>query len=118
MSDELLHRTKDHPRDCVHGSQIGKCDTCDLDDAENQIKALELALAEAKQKVTELAAHNALLMQVSWEMKEGKPDAFYKIKDARNIRQMMPLLSSRAWKNAKQSQNSIPTLLTGQTVKM
>jgi|TARA_Y100001970_G_scaffold224984_2_gene277591 hypothetical protein len=84
MSDELLHRTKDHPRDCVHGSQIGKCDTCDLDDAENQIKALELALAEAKQKVTELAAHNALLMQVSWEMKEGKPDAFYKIKDARN----------------------------------
>lgn len=84
MSDELLHRGKSHPRDCVHGRQIGKCGTCDLDDAKNQIITLELALAEAKQKVTELAAQNALLMQVSCEMKEGKPDAFYKIKGARS----------------------------------
>jgi len=41
-------------------------------------------LAKANERVRELEAHNALLMQASWEMKEGKPDAFYKIKDARS----------------------------------
>lgn len=41
-------------------------------------------LAKANERVKELEAHNELLMKVSWEMKEGKPDAFYKIKDARN----------------------------------
>lgn len=84
MSDELLHKARYQPRDCVHGRQIGKCDTCDLNDAEHRIHALELALADEKRKVAELAAHNELLMRASWEMKEGKPDAFYKIKDARN----------------------------------
>lgn len=47
----------------------------------NQLKR---DLAKANERVRELEAHNALLMQASWEMKEGKPDAFYKIKDARN----------------------------------
>ena len=32
----------------------------------------------------ELKVHNELLMDMSYEMKEGKPGAFYRIKDARN----------------------------------
>lgn len=35
-------------------------------------------------QVQQLRAHNEMLMQASWEMKEGVPDAFYKIKNIRN----------------------------------
>ena len=31
----------DPVRDCLHGSQVGKCDTCELIAAEKRIKALE-----------------------------------------------------------------------------
>jgi hypothetical protein len=49
-----------------------------------ELEKLKQQLAKASERVKDLEAHNKLLMEVSWEMKEGKPDAFYKIKDARN----------------------------------
>ena len=35
----------EHPRDCPHGRQWGKCDTCDLLQAHEDIAALEAELA-------------------------------------------------------------------------
>jgi regulator of replication initiation timing len=36
----------DHPRDCPHGRQWGKCDTCDLLEAQEKIAALEAEVSE------------------------------------------------------------------------
>lgn len=54
------------------------------EELESEVAQLTKQLAKANERVKELGAHNELLMDVSWQMKEGKPDAFYKIKDARN----------------------------------
>jgi len=40
-------------RDCVHGRQVGKCDTCDLIDAEQRILELEAELATVRMEVQE-----------------------------------------------------------------
>ena len=41
-------------RDCEHGSQIGKCDTCDLFEAYDEIESLRTQLAKANERVKEL----------------------------------------------------------------
>ena len=41
-------------RDCEHGSQIGKCDTCDLFEAYDEIETLRTQLAKANERVREL----------------------------------------------------------------
>ena len=45
-------------RDCAHGRQVGKCDTCDLIDAEQRILELE-AQVEQLRKLAKEEAHNA-----------------------------------------------------------
>lgn len=41
-------------RDCEHGRQVGKCDSCDLIEAENDIERL-------KESIRRLSASNAML---------------------------------------------------------
>lgn len=38
-------------RDCVHGRQVGKCDTCDLIDAEQRILELEAEIEQLRNQV-------------------------------------------------------------------
>lgn len=45
-------------RDCEHGSQIGKCDTCDLFEAYNEIETLRTQLTKANERVEELETFN------------------------------------------------------------
>ena len=59
-------------RDCVHGRQIGKCDTCDLIDAEQRILELEAQVEQLKQDIDIgakdycglMERHDALFVQV------------------------------------------------------
>jgi hypothetical protein len=53
----------DHPRDCPHGRQWGKCDTCDLIEANKHIAALE-ADNERLRDVVEAA--KALIADPEW----------------------------------------------------
>ena len=46
-------------RDCEHGSQIGKCDTCDLFEAYNEIESLRTQLAKANEQLQSVCNHNA-----------------------------------------------------------
>lgn len=58
---DLVYRTyrpgnADNPRDCPHGHKRGKCDTCDLIEAEARIAALEAELARVKAENSTLRA--------------------------------------------------------------
>jgi hypothetical protein len=46
----------DHPRDCPHGRQWGKCDTCDLIEANKRIAALEAENERLNQLSVDLRA--------------------------------------------------------------
>ncbi len=54
MSDELINKVKFQKRDCEHGRQVGKCETCDLFEAYNDIEQLREQLAKANERVKEL----------------------------------------------------------------
>ena len=41
-------------RDCPHGRQVGKCDTCDLIEAEKRVEGLEQKNAELAEQVEQL----------------------------------------------------------------
>jgi hypothetical protein len=54
----------DHPRDCPHGRQWGKCDTCDLIEANKRIAALE---AERDYAALEYKREHALRLEIKAE---------------------------------------------------
>lgn len=54
MSDELINKVKFQRRDCEHGRQVGKCETCDLFEAYDEIETLRTQLAKANERVREL----------------------------------------------------------------
>jgi len=54
VSDELINKVKFQKRDCEHGRQVGKCETCDLFEAYNDIEQLREQLAKANERVKEL----------------------------------------------------------------
>ncbi len=37
-------------RDCLHGRQVGKCDTCDLIKAEKEIEVLKTQVEQLRQQ--------------------------------------------------------------------
>ena len=43
-------------RDCAHGRQVGKCDTCDLIDAEQRISELEAQVEQLRDSMEDLMA--------------------------------------------------------------
>lgn len=42
-------------RDCPHGRQVGKCDTCDLIEAEKEIEALKVQVEQLREIVAAVA---------------------------------------------------------------
>jgi hypothetical protein len=68
----------DHPRDCPHGRQWGKCDTCDLIEANATIERLREALRLiADTTVSQASAHIAeaalqALIQPSLDPRAGR----------------------------------------------
>lgn len=54
------------------------------DELQSQLFNEQQKTKELTIQVERLQTHNEMLMQASWEMKEGLPDAYYKIKNIRN----------------------------------
>jgi len=65
-------------RDCVHGRQVGKCDTCDLIEAEKRINELEQENAALKSQVEQLrlAALSAISFMSGGDAKAKLRDAY------------------------------------------
>lgn len=61
--------TEEQKRDCDHGRQLGKCDTCDLSDAEKELESLKQNLWVRNQALDILDAELAELKQYCEQIK-------------------------------------------------
>lgn len=54
-------------RDCAHGRQVGKCDTCDLIDAEQRILELEAQVEQLNALIIKMQERATLFLQPDGE---------------------------------------------------